>query len=86
MIDYWNEMLQTERYDAVAFNVERELEKLKPLYSARIPRERARSADEQDVIEGRQFYCYTKRAGVTAKVKRAIRRRERHNWKKELEL
>lgn len=48
------------------------------------PREPARSGDEQDVISTRwrKMYAWTQRAGTTAKVKRAIRRRERQAGKR----
>lgn len=42
------------------------------------PREPARSGDEQDAIHARDLYKFTKRPGVVARLKRAIRRRERH--------
>jgi hypothetical protein len=48
------------------------------------PKECAKSAAEQDVVTPwRKLYCYTKRAGVTASIKRQIRRRQRHDksWK-----
>lgn len=50
-----------------------------------VPREPARNGDEQDVIHSkwRKLYCYTQRAGVTSKIKRQIRRRERRSWKNE---
>lgn len=42
------------------------------------PKEPARTGAEQDVICGwRTWYCYTKRPGVTAGIKRQIRRRAR---------
>lgn len=51
------------------------------------PREPARNGDEVDVVSAngrfRKFYCYTQRAGVTSKIKRQIRRRERKSWKVE---
>lgn len=38
-----------------------------------------RDGDEQDVhTRWRALYCWTQRAGATAKVKRRTRRRERH--------
>lgn len=80
-IDYWLE----QRYDDASYGWENS--GYVPTYSgARVPRERARSGDEWDALDPhwRQMYCYTQRAGVTAKIKRAIRRRERHNWKKDL--
>lgn len=41
-------------------------------------REPAKSGAEQDVVTSwRKWYCYTGRPGVTAWIKRAIRRRER---------
>lgn len=62
-----------------------------PTYSGGTsPRTKTIDGDEVDVIEGRSyhghFFCYTTRPRVTSKIKRAIRRRERHNWRKELEL
>lgn len=35
-------------------------------------------ADEYDVHLARRIYCWTQRTGATAKVKRRVRRRERH--------
>lgn len=44
-----------------------------------------KTGDEQNVHTGwRRLYCYTQRAGVTSKVKRGTRRRERHEAKREL--
>lgn len=37
------------------------------------------TAAEYDVIYARDVYCYCKRAGVTSKVKRQMRRRERRS-------
>ena len=40
---------------------------------------------EQDVHTGwRRLYCYTQRAGVTSKVKRQTRRRERRQLDREM--
>jgi hypothetical protein len=40
---------------------------------------------EQDVhTRWRRLYCYTQRAGVTAKIKRQTRRRERREGKREM--
>lgn len=48
-------------------------------------RRQIKSADEQDVHTGwRRIYCWTQRAGATAKVKRATRRRERREAKNDL--
>lgn len=45
-----------------------------------MPKTPAKSGDEQDVTsQWRKVYCYTQRPGVCAKVKRAMRRRERHD-------
>lgn len=50
-------------------------------------REPPRNGDEQDVVAAggrwRRMYCYTQRAGVTAKIKRQIRRRERRAGREE---
>ena len=53
------------------------------LHGGTFPREPAKSGTEQDVLSryARSIYCYTQRAGVCSKVKRAIRRRERHKMK-----
>jgi hypothetical protein len=41
---------------------------------------RIKSAAEQDVFTGwRKLYCYTQRAGVTSRIKRQARRRERRS-------
>jgi hypothetical protein len=43
-----------------------------------------KSAAEQDVhTRWRRLYCYTQRAGVTSKIKRQTRRRERREGKRE---
>lgn len=44
-----------------------------------------RTGDEYDVVSRywRKLCCYTKRAGVTAKIKRGIRRRERRDARHE---
>lgn len=43
---------------------------------------RIKSRGEQDVhTPWRKLYCYTQRAGVTAKIKRQTRRRERREGK-----
>ena len=52
-----------------------------PMGSTR--KEPARSFAERDVVESRKWYCYTQRPGVTAKIKRAIRRRARRNWRRD---
>lgn len=42
----------------------------------------AKSGAEEDVVTAwRKLYCYTQRAGVTSKIKRQIRRRQRHDKK-----
>ena len=38
---------------------------------------------EWDVLHSRRYYCYLKRAGVTAGIKRQMRRRERRAGKAE---
>ncbi|MCW2901557.1 MAG: hypothetical protein JWO67_3822 [Streptosporangiaceae bacterium] len=38
---------------------------------------------EWDTLAGRRFYCYLQRAGVTAGIKRQMRRRERRLGKLE---
>jgi hypothetical protein len=45
-----------------------------------LPREPAKSGEEQDVLSryARSIYKYTQRPRVCSKVKRAVRRRERH--------
>lgn len=46
---------------------------------------RIKGAAEQDVHTGwRRLYVYTQRAGVTTKIKRMTRRRERREGKREL--
>lgn len=46
---------------------------------------KAVKADEQDVVTGwRRHLCYMQRAGVVSKVKRRMRRRERHQGKHEI--
>lgn len=54
------------------------------------PREPTRNGDEYDVVSNngrwRRIYCYTQRTGVTAKIKRQIRRRERRNLKKDIDF
>ena len=48
-------------------------------------RRRIVTGDDQDVHTGwRRLYCYTQRAGVTSKMKRRTRRRERAELKREL--
>jgi hypothetical protein len=50
-----------------------------------IERRRITGGDEQDVhTPWRKALCYTQRAGVTAKVKRMTRRRERREARKAL--
>jgi hypothetical protein len=45
----------------------------------------ARTAAEQDVVGAwRHLYCYLQRPGVAAGIKRQMRRRERHEAKREL--
>lgn len=40
---------------------------------------RAIKADEHDVVSGwRRYLCYMQRAGVVSRIKRRMRRRERH--------
>lgn len=42
-------------------------------------------ADEQDVVTGfRRYLCYMQRAGVTSRIKRRMRRRERHDARRGL--
>lgn len=80
-IDYWLE----QRYDDASYGWENS--GFVPTYSgARVPRERCRSGDEQDAIHAKRFLVWTAHSHASRKAKRAIRRRERHNWKKELEL
>ena len=46
---------------------------------------KAVKADEQDVVTGwRRHLCYMQRAGVVTKIKRRMRRRERHSDKRAL--
>lgn len=48
------------------------------------PKETSKSGAEWDVTTGwKRLYVYTQRAGVSASIKRGIRRRQRHNkdWK-----
>jgi hypothetical protein len=41
-----------------------------------------KTGDEWDVVTGwRKYLCWTKRPGACKKVKRRIRRRDRHNWR-----
>jgi hypothetical protein len=40
---------------------------------------------EQDVICARRRYCYTQRAGVTAGIKRQMRRRERRQGRAQID-
>lgn len=40
-------------------------------------RPKLKSADEYDTVCARKWYCYLQKAGVTSKIKRRIRRRER---------
>ena len=43
-------------------------------------RRSTKSAAEDDVVGfGRRYYCYLTRPGVSAGIKRQIRRRERHD-------
>jgi hypothetical protein len=45
---------------------------------------KAVKADEQDVVTGwRRYICYMDRAGVTSRIKRRMRRRERREGKME---
>lgn len=45
-------------------------------------RRRVVGGSEQDALTGwRRWYCYTQRAGVTSKIKRQARRRERREAK-----
>lgn len=46
---------------------------------------KAMKFDEQDVVTGwRRHLCYMQRAGVVAKIKRRMRRRERRDGKREI--
>ena len=38
---------------------------------------------EWDAITAKKCYCYLGQPGVSSAIKRRIRRRERHNWKRE---
>lgn len=50
-----------------------------------MPKRKTVKADEWDVVTGwRRWLCYMQRAGVTAGIKRRMRRRERHDHKREL--
>lgn len=40
-------------------------------------RPKLKNGDEEDTVHARHIYCYLQRAGVTAAIKRQIRRRER---------
>jgi hypothetical protein len=49
-----------------------------------MPKETAKNDEEDDVTTAQKgLYVYTQRAGVSSKIKRGIRRRQRHNkdWK-----
>ena len=48
-----------------------------------VPREPAKSGDEQDVLSryARSIHKYTQRPRVCSKIKRAVRRRERRKMK-----
>lgn len=41
--------------------------------------------DEYDAICAKKWYCYLQKAGRSAGIKRRIRRRDRHNWDKEID-
>lgn len=45
--------------------------------SARAHRSRLVTADDFDVVYGRDIYCYLQRAGAADRAKRRIRRRDR---------
>lgn len=48
-------------------------------------RRQAKQSDEYDVVtDWRRFLCYMKRAGVVSKIKRRMRRRERHDARREI--
>lgn len=42
------------------------------------------SGAEQDVVEARRRYCYLQRAGVASGIKRQMRRRERHDARRDV--
>lgn len=46
-------------------------------------REPTRSGAEVDVIRAKRMYAYMQRPGVSAGIKRGIRRRERHKTEEE---
>ena len=45
-------------------------------------RQKFKSGDEFDAILNRGWYCYLKRAGVSSRIKRAMRKRRRIELKK----
>lgn len=45
---------------------------------------RTKTGAEQDTVHARHIYCYLQRAGVTAGIKRQMRRRERRDAKQAL--
>lgn len=46
---------------------------------------KAVSGDEQDVVSSwRRYYRYLQRPGATSRIKRQMRRRERHDARREL--
>ena len=45
-------------------------------------RQKFKSGDEFDAILNRKWYCYLTRAGVSSKIKRAMRKRRRIELKK----
>lgn len=47
---------------------------------------KAVKSDEYDVVTGwRHYLCYMQRAGVVSKIKRRMRRRERHDAKRDIQ-
>jgi hypothetical protein len=46
-------------------------------------RQKFKSGDEFDAILNRKWYCYLTRAGVTSRIKKAMRKRRRIELKKE---
>ena len=46
-------------------------------------RQKLKTGDEVDVLFARKWYCYLKRAGVSSRIKKAMRKRRRAELKKE---
>lgn len=44
---------------------------------------KALTAEEQDVVYARRWYCYLQRAGAASAIKRQMRRRERREGRRE---